>query len=89
MQQQKAVSKLQWYVMAAGSPKHNIRKQPKCPGIGGWKTKCGIFTHALKDSSPVKKNSKSLVYTITNKPQKHDVEHLKKPDTNKYNHDSI
>ena len=91
MQQQKAASTPQWYVTAADSPTHGRRKQPKRPPTGEWTTNHMRFIHrhTPQDPSPVTKNLKSLVCTVTEKPQQHDAEQLKKPDANKYNRDSI
>lgn len=73
MQEQKAASTLQWYVMAADSPKHGQRRQPERPSAGERKANCGLFTRPPRDSSPVTKNLNSLAHTITNQPQQHEL----------------
>ena len=71
MQEQKAASTLQWYVMAADSAKNGQRRQPERPSAGERKVNCGLFTHPPQDSSLVTKNLNSLVHAITSKPQQH------------------
>lgn len=62
----------------------NAQQQENGPQTAG-----GLLTHTLQDSFPVTETLKSPARTVTKKAQQHNAEQWKKPDTNKYNRDSI